>query len=197
MNTQENDYIQTLKTKIWTTRGARFNAYRRLSRRSRITTYLISIYSAYVLIASSFEEQLSIYFPEAPSTLKIVLFSSSLIILLLSVIESSSRYEIAAYNLHENAKKLSPLIEKLDQLATSQASANTLESATSISEEYTDIINSCPENHSSVDYEKFKIDHPELSPHKNRLLTLAHYYFSSIIFLLTIFTPLILILSLK
>jgi len=198
MNTAKNDYIQQLKTKIWITRGARFNAYRRLNRRSKITTYLISIYSAYVLIASFFEEQLNAYFPEAPSTFKIILFSSSLLILVLSVIENASRYEITAYNLHENAKKLSPLIEKLELLiSTHPNNEDAIKIANEISREYYNLINSCAENHSSTDHEKFKLDHPETSPKKNKLIVLGSYYFSSITFILTIFAPFFLIFLLN
>jgi hypothetical protein len=186
-----------LSTKIWKTRGARLNAYRRLNTRAKLSLYLISIYSAYALLASIFEKKLSTTLFKTPDDLNIILISLSLFILITSIIEGTSRNEVTAHNLHENAKKLTPLITKLEILKNTTPSEELTHQIKKINKKYSAIINSCSDNHSPTDYDKFRIKHTELkSPTDQAWLINVKYYLSTIIFAIAVITPILVAITL-
>jgi len=192
MSSEEKHPAQDLSTKIWKTRGSRLNSYRRLNVRAKLSLYLISIYSAYGLIASIFEKELSVALAEHPSALKIVLTSLSLFILIVSLIEGTSRNEIIASSLHENAKKLTPLLNKLETLRKQPPSDELLEKLKAINKKYSSIINSCTDNHSPIDYEKFKLEHKELaSSVAHPKMIYALYHLTKIVFTVAVIMPLL------
>lgn len=186
-----------LSTKIWKTRGSRLNAYRRINSRAKISLYLISIYSSYVLLASIFAEKLEALTPSFPSALNITLISLSLLILVVSIIEGTSRHEVVANNLHECAKKLTPLINRLNIIKDQPPSEATTATIKKINKKYASIINACADNHSPIDYKKFQLEHPELKVSvENKPLVIMQYHISKIIFFLAATIPLIVIISL-
>ncbi|MGE8360986.1 SLATT domain-containing protein [Pseudomonas sp.] len=197
MNTDKKDITSDLATKIWKTKGSRLNAYRRLNVRAKLSLYLISIYSAYVLIASIFEKEFSAAIPNYPSAPNVILISLSLFILIISIIEGTSRSEIIANNLHENAKKLTPLLNKLEIIRNHPSPETSIAQLEKINKKYSSIIDSCSDNHSPIDYEKFKLEHSELKGSvEHPLLTHLRYHFFKIAFIVAITIPIFIVFAL-
>lgn len=154
---------EELDTKIWKTKGARFNAHRRLKNRHDWSLATIAFLSTYVIGITLLE-----YVP--PLTLSsdqkdVIGFSAitlSLFILVVSLLEASKDYQLRAHELHHCARELSALYNKLRSVITSSVSPEeATEQALAISQTYDLILDRCPENHDSIDYDLFRAQNRE------------------------------------
>ncbi len=183
-----------LSTRIWKTKGARLNAYRRLHIRAKLSLCLISLYSAYTLLAGIFSAQILALAPSTVPFFGIATTSLSLLILIISIIESTSGHELIANSLHDNARKLTKLTNQLEILKSQPDSAELLDTINKISNKYSKIIDTCPHNHSPVDYEAFKLQHAELKASAGSpKISFLQYHLSKIVFTLAALIPPIII----
>ena len=140
--------------KLWTARGARFNAYRRvkaIDKWSSAAIWMLSVYvialNLIVFIPSSNEEDFSIHITIANITL-------SVFILGLSLFVAGEDYKVEYHNHHELGKALGPLYSKVSLAKDDQ---NTEVSLAEISKSYDEIIMRSSYNHYPIDYKYFKL----------------------------------------
>lgn len=133
-----------MEKNIWITKGARFNASRRLIRKHNASIMTISILSLYNIGIGIVPEHFLSQFisDDWQSPLAVLL---SVFILILSLLEVSHSYELKSDRLHRNAVAIS----ELSSLEASEAR-----------KKYDELIRECPENHSPVDDKKFRAEHP-------------------------------------
>lgn len=155
----EKSFLEELSYKIWSTKGARFRADRRLSTISKMSNISFSILSAYLIIAGL----LAVYNIENTSkTLKYINYyvtALSIIQLVIVQFESSQDYKLKAKNFHDCSLELSKLYNKLRIFKTLNNEASeytTLNFCQKLSEEYQEILNKY-DNHEDIDYDNFKI----------------------------------------
>lgn len=151
-----SDSLDKLDTQVWRTKGARFNAYRRLIKKHHASVFTVSILSLYniglnLVPYSGLQGIVSI------SDLSTSSIFISVFILILSLLEFSKGYELKAERLHNNAMELSQFYSEL-QIVKAENQKLTID----LTERYHTIIKSCPENHSPQDDNKFKTEHPHV-----------------------------------
>jgi len=158
----EKSFLEELNYKIWSTKGARFEADKRLSIISKMSNISLSILSAYLIIAGL----ISVY--NLHSSIKLdlinyVVTALSIILLVLSQYENSQNYNLRAKDFHNCGLELATLYNKLRMFKTMNESSSEYEKrnfVNSLSEEYQRILSKY-ENHLSIDYSNFKISHTE------------------------------------
>jgi hypothetical protein len=168
-----------LRTKIWKTKGARFNASRRLQTRKNQSSYLISLYSIYILA-------IAIYSLTQPTSVAVNFASTlgSLLILIFSVHEGSQGSETKAERHHVCAKQLGALYDEIALFLVTPDVHNFSYST----KKYAEIIDRCPENHEPIDYEVFKVQHSEfnISACKKVLILFEFHGFNILCFIIMI-----------
>jgi hypothetical protein len=152
-------YLNSLRTDVWRTSGARYNAARRLRRRETIATFSLALFSALSGALPFFQR----VYAEAGSSLDnyLTTFSAGLGIFLLtiSLIEWGARTGAMAESLHQNAERLNGLHRKIkleQAVASSTHTAVHPIVATELSQEYEEIKASCSHNHFPADDEYFR-----------------------------------------
>lgn len=158
----EKSYLEELNYKIWSTKGARFEADKRLSIISKMSNISLSILSAYLIIAGL----ISVY--NLHSSIKLdlinyVVTALSIILLVLSQYENAQNYNLRAKDFHKCGLELATLYNKLRTFKTLNENPSEYEKKNfiiSLSEEYQRILSKY-ENHLSIDYLNFKISHTE------------------------------------
>lgn len=149
--------VENLLNKIWTTRGCRFQAHKRLNEVNNWSTWTVNILTVYIICLSI----LSLNPPTSYSFLSektgsIFMISLSITILLVSVLENSKSYKLRADNMHRCAKELSSTYNEIclirDGIITNQIPDRLIE----IGNKYQAIIDKYDDNHTDLDYIKFK-----------------------------------------
>lgn len=151
MSNESTSILDDLDTKVWKTKGSRFNACRRLQSRKIWGSYLISAYSVYILV-------ISIYLLKqtgAGDFFNMLSIVGSLLILIFSLHEGSQNAEQNAERHHICAKELAALYDKI--LIQKKISNNS--AADDLAKEYANIIARSPENHEPIDYKLFCSEH--------------------------------------
>lgn len=158
-NSDLDTYVASLKSRIWKTKGSRFNAARRLRSNYQFSLNSISILSIYgiaipilqgVVKNSQCQEVNSIY-----NAISLIL---SVFTLAISLLEGAKNYQIRAEKLHNNAVEISNLQRKLDYLLLNKSgNANFLQQLGNLSDRYENLIKECPENHEPEDYDLFMV----------------------------------------
>ena len=161
---QLNEFIKELDYKMWTTRGCRYNADRRLKKKSTLSLATISFLSIYVLVLSLIPFfslfNLSTNNREYISFFSVVL---SIFILVLSLLEASKEYSIKAERLYSCANSINCLMGDLKLALSTIDDNDRLEiEIKRIHDEYHRLINCYKENHESVDFEAFKLEHKKI-----------------------------------
>ncbi|PIF46777.1 hypothetical protein CLU96_3817 [Chryseobacterium sp. 52] len=158
----EKSFLEELNYKIWSTKGARFEADKRLTIVSKMSNISLSILSAYLIIAGL----ISVY--NINSDLKFdlinyVVTALSIILLVLSQSENSQNYNLRAKDFHNCSLELSQIYNQLRTFKTLSDDASDYEKKNftiKLSNEYQTILSKY-ENHLSIDYDNFKINHRE------------------------------------
>ena len=155
----EKSFLEELNYKIWSTKGARFEADKRLNTISKMSNISFSILSAYLIIAGL----LAVYnIQNINANLNLINYyvtALSIIQLVVGQFENSQDYKLKAKNFHDCGLELSILYNKLRIFKTlnTQASDYTiLNFCQSLSEQYQEILNKY-ENHQQIDYNNFKL----------------------------------------
>ncbi|MRM84327.1 SLATT domain-containing protein [Riemerella anatipestifer] len=158
----EKSFLEELNYKIWSTKGARFEADKRLTIVSKTSSITLSIFSAYLIISGL----ISVY--NINSDIKIdvinyVVTALSILLLVLSQYENSQNYNLRANNYHNCGLELSKLYNELRNFKTLHENPSEYtkrEFALKLSQEYQNILSKY-ENHLTIDYQNFKISHRE------------------------------------
>ncbi len=154
------ELISNLDSKMWKTRGCRYNSDRRLKRKSSLSLTAISFLSSYVLIVSiipyfgivKLSATQNDYFP----LVSVVL---SIFILVLSLLEASKEHSLKAERLYTCANKVNNLMSDLKFAQVNITDENKLkEKVESINVLYHSVIDSYQENHNDLDFSLFKLE---------------------------------------
>lgn len=158
----EKSFLEELNYKIWSTKGSRFEADKRLTIISKMSNISLAILSAYLIIAGL----ISVYNLHSSSKFDLinyVITALSIILLVLSQYENSQNYNLRAKDFHNCGLELSSLYNKLRAFKTMNENPSDYERrnfTNLLAEEYQRILSKY-ENHLSIDYLNFKISHTE------------------------------------
>jgi hypothetical protein len=168
------EFDKELNYKLWSTAGARYNASKRLEKKARWSCWAINFCSGYVILFSIFSVLFSKYMFVHNTeivNLIIIFFSItlSLFIIIFSLAESNSRYDLRASRHHSCALEVASLYKRLRYLKSCYKNKTKddsfLDKAYQISLEYDKIL-AQHENHEEIDFFKFKLQKPDYVSHK-------------------------------
>lgn len=157
MRSQE-EVERRLQTKIWQTSGARFNASRRFHVRERLSIASIAGL-AVVGIAISIAPSV-IGVPTEAAQVGLYSFlgvAIGLSVLVTSLIEGGGKFSIRAEKLHDNARDLSALQNKMDLILVDPS--HTTDQIEGVRTDYEKLVRECPFNHSPADHNRFVAQH--------------------------------------
>lgn len=158
----EKSFLEELNYKIWSTKGARFEADKRLRIKAKWSNISLSFLSAYLIIAGL----ISVYNIHSNIKIQIINYivtALSIILLVLSQYENYQNYSLRAKEFHKCGLELSTLYNKLRIFKTLNFNCTEEERnrfAVKLSKKYQNILKSY-DNHSAIDYENFKNNHKE------------------------------------
>lgn len=189
-------FLEELNYKMWVTKGARFNASKRLSLRDDWSNKAMGFLSAYLIIIGL----LSVYQVSQTPIISpnIIAFSStaiSILVLAFSQMEAAQDYKMRAHRHIECSLKISKLYNDL-RIFKTMSNPNDDEKAkyaVHLSNKYQDILDHY-DNHNSVDFSLFQTKHSkyfELNKFKV-FLNKARFYTSTLfLYHILIFSPLL------
>lgn len=154
----EKSFLEELSYKVWTTKGARFKADERLMKVSRMSNISLSIFSAYLIIASL----ISVYVGNYNLNFQLINYfvtALSILLLVISQYESSQDYKMRAMKFHECALELSVIYNEIRIFKTIKGDDNPEECHTfclDMSTKYQNTLSKY-ENHLPIDYDVFRI----------------------------------------
>lgn len=157
MSSQE-EVERRLQTKIWQTSGARFNASRRLQSRERLSIVSIAGLAVVGIAISIIPSVIGV----PTEAVQVGLYSFlgvaiGLSVLVISLIEGGGRFSIRAEKLHDNARDLSALQNKLELVLADPS--HTSDQIEEIRFGYEKLVRECPFNHSPIDHNRFVAQH--------------------------------------
>jgi len=197
----DKTFLEELNYKIWTTKGSRFNANKRLkliSKTSNLTNSMLTVY----LIAIGLLSVYNIYNDKLIESNLIAYLVTCLSILLLvfSQTENSKDYSKKANDFHSCGIALAKLYNNLRVFKTlkSEPTSEEKESfAKEISDKYESILEKF-DNHEHIDYSLFKTRNSkyfELSLFDVLWIRIYHYFRTQLFYHIMILVPPILIVS--
>jgi hypothetical protein len=151
--------LEELNYKIWSTRGARFNASKRLLTKDNLSNRAIAFLTAYLIIfglVSVYQISNAQIFNE-----KIIAFGSttiSILLLTFSQMEAAQDYKMRAHKYHDCALKISKLYIKLRSFKTLTDPTETekKEFSDKLGDKYQKVLENYT-NHESIDYKLFMV----------------------------------------
>lgn len=159
MTEEDLEIVRNHVTRIWKTKGSRFNAYWRIKSIDVLSIFTVSMLSFYVIVLSLvptfFSQNLTILENQICNFGSVVI---SIFIIVLSLIEFSSGRSIKAEEMHRSALEIATISAQLDLIVNT--SVADLEKATSLILEYEKLVSSCSCNHNVIDYKRFIASHP-------------------------------------
>jgi hypothetical protein len=155
----DGSFLSSLEGRIRETKGARFNAYRRLravNEWSLRTLSLLSVYSIAVglllslsgLALSEWERELITF----------ALTATSVAILVLSLLEAGQNYQVRAERFHDCGRELLALQNDLELTREVHSGALPVEELQRLRLRYDELVMRYQENHTPEDYELFKAE---------------------------------------
>ena len=141
--------LTELKRKVEITKDARFQAHLRLERRHHISSYFISVLSLCVIALSLLPNVITLTAQEGQLLLagSVIL---SVFIIILSLAEASQNFYHRGELLHENARQIGKIFNRLQLITEVDSDIST--KLEKLSGDYDAIIDKCPMNHDNVDY---------------------------------------------
>lgn len=184
-NYLEKSFLEELNYKIWSTKGARFNADKRLSVKAKLSNISLAILSAYLIIASL----ISVYNLNSngeQNFINYIITGLSILVLVLSQFESAQDYKLKAKEFHDCGLELAVLYNELRIFKTLKKNSSETEiyfCGKNISKTYQTVLRNY-ENHSSIDYDLFQINNvpyfskiaPEKVTSQNIRIVKMRYY---------------------
>jgi hypothetical protein len=155
----EHHYYSKFLSKLWVTKGCRFEANRRLAAKNQASLLTISILSIYV-IAGSLVTLISPVGTLSQSTINginLLLVVTSIFILVLSNIEAAKNHGLRAHVMLKCAQQLSELYNEIEYLIeTKRISTESFHAQLKL---YDKIIADFSDNHDDIDYLYFQVSH--------------------------------------
>jgi hypothetical protein len=154
----EKSFLEELNYKIWSTKGARFKADKRLKTKAKLSTISLAIISAYLIIASL----ISVYNlgnGNNENIMSYVITALSILLLVVSQFENSQEYNLNARIFHDCGLELSELYNELRIFKTLKKNPTDYETnrfSENLSERYQTVLKNY-QNHSPIDYDMFQI----------------------------------------
>lgn len=194
----DKTFLEELNYKIWSTKGARFNASERLIKQAKLSNICTSTLSVYLIAIGL----LSVYNLEwniiDDNLIAYSVTCLSILLLVFTQLENSKDFAKKAKEFHDCALELSKLYNRLriyKTLTNDVSEKDKKEFTEELSLEYQKTLEK-HENHSPIDHDKFRMSKPEY--HKLSKLKMikmgAEYYFkTSFIYHILITLPLVLI----
>ena len=149
--------VKDLLYRMNVTKGSRFNASKRLEGRDRRMALLIALASALV-IALTFMSTAYRLPPSVVSDLNVVTMVASVLILAVSLIQYSNDDAVNAEQRHRCGLEINELRGHLQAVQESISEENLREFA----RRYSHILDKYSVNHDLVDYDRYRLDHPDL-----------------------------------
>ena len=188
-------FLEELNYKIWTTKGSRFNANKRLLKIYRYSNLANSMLSVYLIAIGL----LSVYNLYSKSTidqnlLAYAITCLSILLLVFGQIENSKNYQLKAKEFHSCGIELSKTYNKLRIFKTLKENPTNQEKesfAQEISEEYESILKKF-DNHEPIDFSMFKTinrKYFELNQIDVLMIKIRYLINTQLIFQLMIFLP--------
>ncbi len=187
--------FENLLNKIWTTRGCRFQAHKRLNEVNNWSTWTVNILTVYIISLSI----LSLNPPTSYSFLSgktgsIFMICISIAILLISVLEHSKSYKLRADTMHRCAKELSSTYNEICQIRDGIITSQIPERLIEIGNKYQAIIDKYDDNHTDLDYTKFQATNSpdfKLTTFQKFKIELKYFFLVKGIYILLIIAPLL------
>lgn len=148
------DFLLALRTTVWRTAGARYNAARRLKRREFTSVLSLALLSS-LSVAIAFLQR--IYSPQGGTPLDNYLTALAgcfgIFLLAISLVEYGARHGAKADALHQSAEDLTALQLKIAQCMAELDSgfSVTWDSVSALRVEYETMKSRCRENHEPID----------------------------------------------
>ncbi len=155
--------LEELNYKVWSTRGARFNASKRLLIKNDLSNRAIAFLTAYLIIfglLSVYQISNKEFFNE-----KIIAFGSTTISILLftfSQMEAAQDYKMRAHKYHECALKISSIYIKLRSFKTfgTHNEIEKKEFSDKLGDKYQKVLEHYT-NHEAIDYKIFMVQNKD------------------------------------
>jgi SMODS and SLOG-associating 2TM effector domain family 5 len=157
------NFLTELRTRVWRTSGARYNAARRLRLRDWFATFSIAMFSA-IGIALAVVQKVYAFDANSPVDRYITVLSVAigLFVIVISLIEWGFSAAVKADVLHRNAEQLNRLQLEIAQTLASESKHDS-DAATIMRKRYEEIKDSCSFNHEPIDDALFRSQN-RLSP---------------------------------
>jgi hypothetical protein len=143
-----------LLSKMWKTKGSRFNAHARLKARhwaSVLATSLLALYLvALSLCQLTFADALT---PLGNKVLSIGGVVVSVFLIIITLVENARNYLGDAERMHRSALAISELYNRFQALTVDEAN----EQRQKFNNDYSDALKSIPVDHKDIDYKRFMI----------------------------------------
>lgn len=168
--------------KLWETRGARFNASRRLNKKNDLSMRALIWCSGYVFFFSvipALGTQLSFLNNDVIVILSILSIVLSFLVFGFSLVISANDYKLKANKYHECGREIGALLIKISRWKEMKKDVSEQEME-QIAIDYKDILDKSDLNHDTLDFDLFKVDN--YSIYKKGMLfkffVRIKYYFS-------------------
>ena len=196
MDEQVKTYQKSLDDKIWRTKGARFNAHRRLSKKQNLVVFVTSASSIHLVSLSIF--QISEVFSLTDIQNSLLSLSSiivSIVILVYGLVEGGKNYGLLSEVHHRCGMDIDRVYKRI-------SASNDMDSLLSISGKYDDLIEKYSTNHEEIDDYYFLASHPKefrqshsISPLKGFYIRMVYRYKDTCFALLSVFLPVLISLG--
>ncbi|GAB3341283.1 SLATT domain-containing protein [Marivirga atlantica] len=156
-------FLEELNYKLWSTKGTRFKASKRLLTQNDLSNKAIAFLSAYLIILGL----LSVYRVTGGTEISsnLIAFGSttlSILLLAFSQMEAAQDFKIKAMNFQDCALKVSAIYDKLriEKTLVKPDEGQKVTICKELSKQYQDILENYP-NHEHIDYKIFRSEHAE------------------------------------
>lgn len=143
-----------LLSKMWKTKGSRFNAHARLRARHWASVIATSILPMYLIALSlcqlTFTEALSATESKILSIGGVIV---SIFLIIITLVENARNYLGDAEKMHQSALAISELYNRFQALTVDEANIQRLK----FNNEYSDALKENPVDHKDIDYKRFMI----------------------------------------
>ena len=172
-------FLEELNYKIWSTKGAGFNAGKRLQEKSKYSNISLAFISAYLIIASLYSVYINTTIDE--KLISYIIIALSILLLVFSQFENAQDYKLNAKKIHDCGLELSNIYNELRIYKTLKDDSDDKQYcfAKKISSKYQKILEKY-ENHKQIDYDILKIYHLDYFTNITKIdvfFIKTHYFF--------------------
>ncbi|PJJ08237.1 hypothetical protein CLU83_1488 [Flavobacterium sp. 1] len=195
----DKPFLDELKHKVWSTKGARFNADSRNRTISKYSNLGLSFLSAY-LIVFGFLSVYNLYNLKVynPNLIAFTITTLSIFLLIFSIFENSQNYLVKAKSFHDCALDLADIYNEIQTYKSYEVNATEkerMEFSTQLQIKYQNVLRKY-ENHERIDNKKFRLDYPDYYPNTkfNTIIVKLQYFFQTkFIYILLMVMPAIML----